>query len=94
MLIVVARAVVKPENKAKFIEAARELVEKTRQEPGNISYTLLEGVEADILTFSEQWRDKAALEEHFATEHFQRLIKVLGALQEGPAQMDMYTVAI
>lgn len=94
MLLVVARAVVKPENKAKFIELAQELVAKTRQEPGNISYTLLEGLEEDLLTFSEQWKDKAALEEHFASEHFQRLIGQLGALQEGQAQVDLYKIAI
>ena len=94
MLTVVARAKVKPENQAKFVELAQEMVAKTRAEEGNISYTLLEGVGDDLMTFLEQWQDKKALDLHMRTEHFQRIVKLLGDLQDGPAQMDLYTVKI
>lgn len=94
MLIVIARAEVKPENQAKFIQLAKELVSKTREEPGNISYTLLQGLEEGLMTFSEQWKDKAALEEHLAKEYFQRIVPKLGELQEAPAKMDIYTIAV
>lgn len=94
MLIVIARAVVKPENQEKFITIAKELVTKTREEPGNVSYTLLQGLEDNLMTFSEQWKDKAALEEHLNMEYFKRIVPRLGALQEGSTQMDLYTIAV
>lgn len=95
MLKVVARAVVKPGNEEKFIEAAREMVAKTRAEEGNISYTLVQGVENPaLLTFLEEWRDEAALQEHLATEHFTRIVKILGDMQDGPTQLDLYKVVI
>lgn len=94
MLVVIARAEVKPENQDKFITMAKELVTKTREEPGNVSYTLLQGLEENLMTFSEQWKDKAALEEHFNMEYFKRIVPRLGELQEGPAKLDIYTVVI
>lgn len=94
MLIVIARAEVKPENQDKFIAIAKELVTKTREEPGNIAYTLLQGLEENLMTFSEQWQDKAALDEHFAKEYFKRILPKLEALQEGPAKLDVYTVTV
>lgn len=94
MLIVIASAEVKPENQAKFITIAKELVTKTREEPGNISYTLLQGLEENLMTFSEQWKDKAALDAHLNMEYFKRIVPKLGELQEGPTKLDIYTVAV
>lgn len=94
MLIVIARAEVKPENQDKFISIAKELVTKTREEPGNISYTLLQGLEENLMTFEEHWKDKTAVDEHFNMEYFKRIVPQLGALQESPTKLDVYTVAV
>lgn len=94
MLIVIARAEVKPENQDKFITIAKELVTKTREEPGNISYTLLQGLEENLMTFSEQWKDKDALEAHLSMEYFKRIVPKLGELQDGPTKLDVYTVVV
>ena len=52
----------------------KELAEATRQEPGCLYYIPVQSNEdpRDFM-FYEQYRDEAALEEHGASEHFQRL---------------------
>lgn len=94
MLVVIARAEVKPENQDKFIAIAKELVTKTREEPGNVTYALLQGMEENLMTFAERWKDKAALEAHFDMEYFKRILPQLSELQEGPTKLDVYTVAV
>ena len=55
-------------------ELIRRLVEATRQEPGNIHYIAHRDPENPrVFLMYEQYRDKAAFEEHGASEHFQRL---------------------
>lgn len=93
MLILVAKAFLKEGNKEKFKELATELVEKTRQEPGNVSYRLLEGAEnSNMVTFLEEWKDKEAMEYHFNTEHFQRILPLLFELQVEPSTPDIYQI--
>ena len=65
-----------PDDRADEVEALfRELATATRTEPGCISYEVARGADGERGTFVlfEKWRDQAALDEHFATEHFQRL---------------------
>lgn len=88
----VARAIVKPGNKSRFMELAREFVTLNRSESGNISYKLYESREnPNILTFIEEWADAAALERHLQSEHFLRIAPLLAKLQEGPTLADTYT---
>jgi quinol monooxygenase YgiN len=64
-----------PEDKAD--EAAGILLalrDASRTEPGCIGYDVARGVDdASVFVLHEVWRDRAALEEHYATEHFARL---------------------
>ena len=51
-----------------------ELAAASRQEPGCEAYVPCRDPEnPGVFLFYEQYRDKAAFEEHGATEHFQRL---------------------
>ena len=51
-----------------------ELAQATRQEPGCELYIPCRDPESpSSFLFYEQYRDKAAFEEHGASEHFQRL---------------------
>jgi quinol monooxygenase YgiN len=51
-----------------------ELAAASRKEPGCSGYLVARGIE-DPTSFAlyETWNDQAALEVHYATEHFQRL---------------------
>ncbi len=65
-----------PPDKADEVETLfAELGAVSRTEPGCISYEVARGKGIDASSFAlfEKWRDAAALEEHYATEHFQRL---------------------
>jgi quinol monooxygenase YgiN len=62
-------------------ELAGELAAASRKEPGCEAYVPCRDPEdAGSFLFYEQYRDKAAFEEHGASEHFQRL--ALGGLFE------------
>jgi quinol monooxygenase YgiN len=61
-------------NEAKALEVARELATASRAEPGcEIYVPCVNPEDPSSLVIFEQYRDKAAFEEHGATEHFQRL---------------------
>lgn len=52
----------------------RELREASRGEPGCIAYDVARGRdERSTFVLHEVWRDQAALEAHYAAEHFTRL---------------------
>ncbi|MFC3395265.1 putative quinol monooxygenase [Brenneria rubrifaciens] len=73
------RIVASVQAKAKFVEnvtaAVKNVVEPSRQEPGNLQYDLHK--EVDIpgsFVFIERWKSQEALAEHEQTAHFKRLI--------------------
>lgn len=53
----------------------KELIEKTRLEIGCISYDLHQDIKhPGHFIFIEEWVDRAALDAHVESEHFQRLV--------------------
>lgn len=53
----------------------QELVEKSKQETGCIAYNLFHDLRnPGHFIFIEEWVDRAALDVHIQTEHFQRLV--------------------
>jgi quinol monooxygenase YgiN len=56
------------------LEVMRELATASRQEPGCEAYVPCQDPDDPrSFVFFEQYRDKAAFEEHGGTDHFQRL---------------------
>lgn len=51
----------------------RELRAASLAEPGCAGYEVARGDDGVTFVLYESWRDQAALEAHYATEHFQRL---------------------
>ena len=79
--VLVVRMKAKEGEEDRAVELARELAEASREEPGCEAYIPCRDPEdARTFLFYEQYRDKAAFEEHGASEHFQRL--AAGALFE------------
>jgi len=72
VLVVKMRALEGKDDEA--AEVMRELAEATRREPGCIHYIPVRSIEEprDFL-FYEHYVDRAALDDHGASEHFQRL---------------------
>lgn len=88
---IVAKMPVAAENVETFKALAKELVEKSRQEEGNLYYSLnVKKHEPCMLVFVECWRDKAAIEFHNATEHFTRILPQLRALCDGAPSKELF----
>jgi len=62
------------------------LVCQTRQDPGCLSYHLLQGLDdPDEFVFVEEWTDDALMQAHLAAPHFQQtLVQALPLLAEPP----------
>ena len=72
--VLVVRMKTKEGEEARALEVMHELAEASRQEPGCEAYVPCRDPEDPrSFLFYEQYRDKAAFEEHGASEHFQRL---------------------
>ena len=58
MIKIVAKNILKEGKKVEFIKTAEELIQKSRAEEGNISYSLFEDVNNEnIVAFIEEWKD-------------------------------------
>lgn len=91
MLKVVAKHYVKEDKVEEFIELAKKMVEETVKEDGCIKYELFQDTEdPKVLTFIEEWEDRAALERHKATEHFVTIVPVLRSFDEKPGDINRY----
>lgn len=84
MIIVQAKAIPKDKtSKNKIIEAAANLIEKSKLENGNINYNLYSNVQEDTLLFVEQWENLDILKAHLQTEHFNQFgADINGLLKE------------
>ena len=71
MLYLIATITIKPGSMEALMEAVKPCIEGTRNEPGNISYDLVQDVlEPTKLMFVERWENRASLENHFTEPHF------------------------
>jgi (4S)-4-hydroxy-5-phosphonooxypentane-2,3-dione isomerase len=74
MLIVSIHYTFVPENADKAEALFRELRDAARKEEGVISYDIARSQEKpNVFALWEVYRDKAALDAHVASDHFQRL---------------------
>lgn len=90
MIKIVAKNPVKQENKAKFIETVKELIEKSRAEEGCISYNLYESLDGKYLTFIEEWKDEKAIETHNNSDHFKSIVPKIRELTDGEMDTVLY----
>jgi len=91
MISIIARNSVRAEKIEEFKAWARELVTETRKEPGCIAYALNQDLkDPTVLTFIERWEDQAAIDAHFRSSHFTRIVPKLGEFQSGPGDVRLY----
>jgi quinol monooxygenase YgiN len=78
---VVVRLKAKPEKASELRDLLIGLLAPTRQESGCIAYELLQNQEDRTdLVFVEEWRDGAALDAHFETDHIRSALDKLPEL--------------
>ena len=72
--VLVVRMIAREGEEDRAAELIPQLVEASRAEPGNVHYIAhRDPDDPRVFLIYEQYRDKAAFEEHGASEHFQRL---------------------
>jgi len=85
VLKVIAQDFIRPEHIEAVLPLYRELIERTRQEPGCIAYDLfVDHEDPGHFVFIEEWSDRAALDAHCRTDHFTRLVPMVDAHQSKP----------
>ncbi|WP_048746833.1 putative quinol monooxygenase [Paenibacillus sp. P22] len=85
MIIIHAGIKVKSEAESEFLSAAEALVEASRAEAGNVSYSLLKSTEQEhSYTMVELWQDTEAVAAHNASGHFQSFVKSAQAYMAAP----------
>lgn len=62
----IARISPKPEHLGAAREAVVDIIPATRREAGCLRFELFEGVQDGCLYLLEEWRDPAALDDHYA----------------------------
>ncbi|MFD2444956.1 putative quinol monooxygenase [Bacillus sp. CGMCC 1.16607] len=86
MLVLHAYIKVDPARREEYLQHAKEVMKGSKAEAGCNSYHLYEDtIEPNTFVMVEEWKDTAALEYHFKTEHYQAFkIATEGMLVEPP----------
>ncbi len=91
MIKIVAKNYVKPEYVQAFKDMAKELIEKSRAEEGNIFYTLnVSKNDPNTLVFIENWKDQAAIDFHNKTEHFTSIVPKLHQMCNKEGHVELF----
>ena len=91
MIKIVAKSVIKDEKREGYLQLTKELIEKSRQEEGCISYGLFQDIKDNsIFTFIEEWKDQNAIDLHNKTEHFTRIVPLLANFRIGKGEVNFY----
>ncbi|KAF5085017.1 putative quinol monooxygenase [Methanoculleus horonobensis] len=91
MITIVARCSIQSGKSDEFMEIARDLVDASRREDGNISYDLyVDLADPAKFAFIEVWKDRAAIDSHNETAHFKGFGERAGPLFAGPLDIGLY----
>lgn len=93
VIIVTGTAVAAEDNYDRLLAAARAHVERSRTEDGCISHDVFRSVEGPNLLFFERWRDRAALDVHFAQPGSAAFVAELQELVTGDPTLTSVEVA-
>ena len=81
MLLVISEALVRPDNRARMERASQAMILASRTEAGCLGYSYGWSLtDPDTLVVVEQWRDAAALRDHFQTPHMADFLKELAEM--------------
>lgn len=93
MIEIIAKGTFKPDCIETFKQLAHEMIVKTRQEPGCISYQLCNDLsDPNTFAFVETWQDQTAIDSHNQTLHFTSIVPQFEDLLAGPMEVKLYTI--
>lgn len=92
MITSTARDYIRPECVEEYYKLIFELIDRTREETGNISYTLYADSEhPGEHVLIEEWEDQVSLDAHFKTPHFTTIVPQIQKLQSKPSVVNVYS---
>ena len=94
MIVVIGRVSCEEDRRDDLVAALEEMQDASRQEDGCIRYGFFAAVE-DPLSFVavEEWRDRAALDAHFAQPHLQSFATRMLELVSGQPEVAIHEIA-
>ena len=93
MIVLAAQFTGKPDRKNEILRLVDVVKPLSRAESGCLTYDFYQKQpEGSEFLFFEEWRDQAALDAHFATQHFADFVKALPELIEGAPRIRVYEV--
>jgi quinol monooxygenase YgiN len=93
-MMIIAKVNVKPEKVKEFIEAAREMIEKSNKESGCSFYQLYQDpYDNSKFVFVEEYKNQSSVDAHFASDYFKGFGPKIGDLVSGPAEIKIITEA-
>ena len=92
MIISTARDYIRVECVDQYLKLISELIDRTREEKGNISYTLYADQDnPGEYVLIEEWQDQTSLDQHFKTPHFTGIVPEIQKLQSAPTVVNVYS---
>ncbi len=92
MITSTARDYIRPDCVDEYYGLIGELIDRTREEAGNISYTLYADKDhPGEHVLIEEWEDPKSLDAHFKTEHFTTIVPKIQKLQSAPSVVNVYS---
>ncbi len=93
-MMIIANLLIKPEKIKDFVEAARVMIENSNKEPGCRFYKLFQDpYENTKFVFVEEYKNQAAVNEHFAAEYFKAFGPKIADFVAEPGKIKIVTVA-
>jgi quinol monooxygenase YgiN len=91
MIVVQGWVRVNQDDRATLREAARDLVEETRKERGNLAYAFAEDFnDAGLFHIIERWADEEAVAHHMLTPHIAAFLPKLSVLRDVKLRIARY----
>jgi quinol monooxygenase YgiN len=92
-IVITAYLDIKTDKVDKFLTEVQEVIDKSKAEDGNASYNLFADLkEKNKFVFVEEWKGQAAVDIHFATEHFKKFNTLMEEVAASPAKIKIFEV--
>ncbi|MBU3157271.1 putative quinol monooxygenase [Clostridium estertheticum] len=91
MITIVAKNSIKQGKTEEFKNLAEKLINESRKEKGNVSYTLYQDAnDNNIFTFIEEWENEDIIKSHNASTHFTSIVPKFADLIEKKSEINLY----
>lgn len=93
MIVSHGKFVIRPDQLERAKDIFRDMVERSREEPGCITYDFFESItNPNVMMLFQEWESMDTINAHFATEHMESFLSQLPELLEGEVVTHRYAL--